>query len=385
MPPKLLLLTVGLGVGGTETHILELASRIDRTRFDVTVCSLKTGGDLVEELRTRGIRVVSLEGMGKLDARVLFRLWKLLRKERPDIIQAFLFWANIPARLLGRIFGEFPVISTYHDEVVSEGWLVRTIDRLTLKWSHTIVCCSEAVRRSVSSRIGSSTARYAIIPFGVDMHQFSTNHVATRRELGLKEGGPVIGTVCRLVEPKKGLSVLLAAMANLKQLGDTPGCQLLIVGDGPARAMLQELSERLEIAPWVVFSGIRRDIPRVLPVMQAFVLPSLYEGFGISILEAMAAGRPVIATSVGGIPEFVTHDVTGLLVEPGHVTALAGAIKKVLGSPGQAGQMGIKGQERVREKYGIATVVRQHEQVYETCLARASYEQGRMMFKVGVS
>jgi glycosyltransferase involved in cell wall biosynthesis len=371
MPPKLILLTVGLGVGGTETHVLELASRIDRTRFDVTVCSLKSGGGLVDELRTRGVRFVSLEGAGKFDARVLLRLWKLLRKERPDIVQAFLFWANIAARLMGRASGEFPVISSYHDEVVSEGWVERSIDRLTLKWSHTIVCCSEAVRRSVSSRIGGDAARYAVIPFGVDMRLFSTNNVATRRELGLKENGPIIGTVCRLVEPKKGLSVLLEAMADLKRFGGTPGCQLLIVGDGPARVMLQELCERLEIAPWVVFSGIRRDIPRVLPVMQAFVLPSLYEGFGISILEAMAVGRPVIATSVGGIPEFVTHDVTGLLVEPGNVTALSGAIKNVLVNSEHARQMGLRGQEHVRRKYGIASVVWQHEQVYEACLAHA--------------
>lgn len=371
MPRKLILLTVGLGVGGTETHVLELASRIDRTKFDVMVCSLKAGGGLSEELQARGVRVVSLGGAGKLDARVLFRLWRLLRSERPDIIQSFLFWANISARLLGRLLKEIPVIATYHDEVVSEGWVVRTIDRLTLKWSHTIVCCSEAVRRSVVSRIGGDVARYVIIPFGLDMRRFRADDVATRCELGLKEGGAVIGTVCRLVEPKKGLSVLLAAMAYLKGLGGTPGCQLLIVGDGPARAMLQRLSERLEIAPWVVFAGVRRDIPRVLPVMQAFVLPSLYEGFGISILEAMAVGRPVIATSVGGIPEFVTHDVTGLLVDPGNVSALAGAIRRVLENSEQARQMGFEGQEHVRGKYGIATVVRQHEQVYEDCLAHA--------------
>ena len=368
MPHKLILLTVGLGVGGTETHILELASRIDRAKFDVIVCSMKAGGGLAEELRARGVRVVSLGGAGKLDARVLFRLWNLLRSERPDIIQAFLFWANISARLLGRVLRECPVISTYHDEVVSEGWLVRTIDRLTLKWSHTIVCCSEAVRRSVSSQIGGGVAPYVVIPFGLDMHQFSAGNAIERQEVGLKEGGAVIGTVCRLVEPKKGLSVLLAAMAELKRLGGTPGCQLLIVGDGPARATLQKLSERLEITPWVVFAGVRRDIPRVLPVMQAFVLPSLYEGFGISILEAMAMGRPVIATSVGGVPEFVTHDVTGLLVDPGNVSALAGAIKRVLENSAQARLMGLRGQDHVRGKYGIASVVRQHEQVYEACL-----------------
>ena len=371
MPRKLILLAVGLGVGGTETHIFELASRIDRTKFDVMVCSLKAGGALAEELRARGVRVVSLGGKGKLDARVWFRLWRLLRSERPDIIQSFLFWANISARLLGRFLREIPVIATYHDEVVSEGWVVRTIDRLTLKWSHTIVCCSEAVRRSVVSRIGGDVARYVIIPFGLDLRRFHADDVATRRELGLKEGGAVIGTVCRLVEPKKGLSILLAAMADLKRLGGTPGCQLLIVGDGPARATLQRLTERLEIAPWVVFAGVRRDIPRVLSAMQAFVLPSLYEGFGISILEAMAVGRPVIATSVGGIPEFVTHDVTGLLVDPGNVSALAGAIRRVLENSKQARQMGLEGQEHVRAKYEIASVVRQHEQVYEACLAHA--------------
>ena len=234
-----------------------------------------------------------------------------------------------------------------------------------------IVCCSEAVRRSVISRIGGNPARYAIIPFGLDMQQFETESVATRRELGLREGGLILGTVCRLVEPKKGLSILLHAMAELKRYEGVPPYQLLIVGDGPARAMLEKLSARLGIDQWVVFAGSRRDIPRVLPLLHAFVLPSLYEGFGIAILEAMAAGKPVVATSVGGIPEFVKHDETGFLVPPGDAIALAGALMKVLQDPSRARQMGIKGQEQVKDKFAIATVVRQHEQVYEACLAHS--------------
>lgn len=371
MPAKLMLLAIGLGVGGTETHILELASRIDRSRYDVTVCTFKSGGCLAEELQTRGYRVVSLNGKGKLDVRVLFRLWKLLRKERPDVIQAFLFWANVAARLLGRALGTFPVISSYHDEVVSEGWLIRTIDRLTLQWSHSIVCCSEAVRRSVSSRIGGKPAQYTIIPFGLDMRQFMTGNVTARRELGLKEGGLVIGTVCRLVEPKKGLRFLLEAVVQLEKEVDGPSCQVLIVGDGPAEEHLRVMAQQLGIASRVIFAGVRRDIPQLLPLLDAFVLPSLYEGFGIAILEAMAAGRPVVATTVGGIPEFVTHGETGILVKPGDATALARAIQTILANPEDACQMGLRGQRHVQENFEIATVVRRHEEIYEACLVES--------------
>jgi glycosyltransferase involved in cell wall biosynthesis len=371
MPAKLMLLAIGLGVGGTESHILELASRIDRSRFDVTVCTLKSGGRVAEELQARGIRVLSLDGAGKLDARVLFRLLTIIREERPDVIQAFLFWANVAARICGRLVRTFSIISSYHDEIVTEGWIIRLVDRLTLKWTHGILCCSEAVRRSVVSRIGGTGQQFTVIPFGVDVDRFGTPAAATRRELGLQDDGAVVGTVCRLVEPKKGLSILLQAMSELKRRLRKPPCQLLIVGDGPARETLEALRDRLELSEWVVFTGTRRDIPRVLHAMDAFVLPSLYEGFGIAILEAMAAAKPVVATTVGGIPEFVVPGDTGLLVEPGHATALAEAIERLLCEPERARQMGIRGRERVLAGFQMSTVVRRHEQVYEACLASA--------------
>jgi glycosyltransferase involved in cell wall biosynthesis len=369
MQAKVMLLAVGLGVGGTETHILELASRIDRTKFDVTVCSLKAEGCLVQELRRRGIRVVCLNGAGKLDLRVLFRLWKVMREERPDVMQSFLFWANMSARMLGRLSKAVRVVCSYHDEIVSEGRLVRMIDRLTFGWSHAVVCCSEAVRRSVSACLGAPAARQTIIPFGVDVGQFAVMDPATKEELGLRGDAPIVGTVCRLVEPKKGLSVLLHAMAVLNRDRRSPGCQLLIVGEGPARARLESLIEQLGLSCCVRFAGSRRDIPRILPTLDVFVLPSLYEGFGIAILEAMAAGRPVVATAVGGIPEFVVPGETGLLVEPGDAEALAAAIGDLLRDPERARQMGMRGRARAVAGFQLSAVVRRHEQVYEACLA----------------
>ncbi|HET8721097.1 MAG TPA: glycosyltransferase [Nitrospira sp.] len=372
MRTKVMLLAVGLGVGGTETHVLELASGIDRSKFDVTVCSLKGAGCLVDELRRRGVRVVCLDGAGKFDVRVLFRLWRLIRRERPDVIQSFLFWANLSARLLGRLSRAMRVVCSYHDEIVSEGRLVRMIDRFTFRWSDAVVCCSEAVRRSVSRCLDAPAARQTIIPFGVDAGRFAATDGATRRELNLKEDRPTVGTVCRLVEPKKGISVLLRAIAALKEQNSDPQCQLLIVGDGPARPALEALSRQLGLSDRTVFAGARRDVARILPLLDLFVLPSLYEGFGIAILEAMAAGKPVVASAVGGIPEFVVAGETGLLVEPGNAAALGEAIESLVRDPAAATRMGMRGRARVVAEFHISTVIRRHEQLYETCLATAT-------------
>jgi glycosyltransferase involved in cell wall biosynthesis len=357
-------------VGGTEAHVVELASGMDQKKFEVVVCSLKPMGRLGEELRARGIRVVSLGGAGKFDLRIFSRLWCIIKSERPDIVQAFLFWANIAARLVGQLGLQCGVISSYHDEVVPEGWLNRAIDHATMKWTKYIVCCSEAVRRSVEQRIGRGKNHFVVIPFGVNLDRFCEPRAMLGGSIALQNGLPVIGTVCRLVEPKKGLRYLLEAVAHLEQVAGSPVCQVLLVGEGPAEQGLRTLSERLGISPRVVFVGVRRDIPEVLSLMNIFVLPSLYEGFGIAILEAMAAGKPVVATSVGGIPEFVVPSQSGLLVPPGDVPALARAIKQLLDEPERARSMGRHGQEHVKKHYSIESVVRQHEQLYELCLAQ---------------
>src|SRR5262245_36971611 len=315
---------------------------------------------------------MSLDGLGKFDLRVLGRLWCIIKAEQPDVIQAFLFWANIAARLVGHFAKTIWVISSYHDEVVPEGWLNRTIDRLTLKWTKYLVCCSEAVRRSVELRIGGKHEQFVVIPCGADTSRFGDVRMSSGVVLGLREELPVIGTVCRLVEPKKGLRVLLEAMEHLEREAAKPVCQLLIVGEGPAKEALQSLSERLGIAARVIFSGRRRDIPQLLSLMDIFVLPSLYEGFGIAILEAMAAGKPVVATAVGGIPEFVVSGENGFLVPPGDSVGLAAAIRHLLAKPERAKAMGYNGQEHVRKHYSIESVVRQHEQLYETCGTQAS-------------
>jgi len=370
---KVMLVTVGLGIGGTETQILEIASRLDRNRFDVLVCGLKKDRVVAEELRARGIRVSTLDGLGKGDLRVLYRLVRLIRAERPDIIHAFLGVANLASSLAGRLVGVPVIVWSYRDVEV---WKTRAhwlVDRAGARWAGAITCCSEAVRQFVLARLNGPASKVVTIHNGVDLEAFRAPRVASRSELSLPDGGCVIGTVTRLDEPKKGLTVLLRALAVLAKRDGLPPWQCLLVGDGPARERLEALAAELGLSGRVVFAGMRRDVVRVLPVMDLFVCPSLYEGFGIAIVEAMAAGRPVIASAVGGIPEIIVHQETGLLVPPGDATALADAMAALLTSSGQARQMGARGRERAEKIFSITTTVERHQQLYDTLSVRAAH------------
>ncbi|MBI3603185.1 MAG: glycosyltransferase [Nitrospirae bacterium] len=373
MPVKVMLLAIGLGVGGTEGYIKELASRLDRRRFQVVVCVLKGDDCIARELRDSGARVITLGGMGKSDVRVLVRFLHVVRAEMPDVIHAFLFWANLVSRVVGKLLRVPVLISAYHDLELNRAWHHLLADRLTVQWAHAITCCSAVVGRTVGSQVGGGSEKCVTIPFGVDVGRFSNRSSLGKQDLGLDESLPVVGTVCRLVEPKKGLTALLHAVAQLQE-GKAVKCQLLVVGEGPAHRQLRDLAVRLGIARLVVFAGVRRDIEKILPLMDVFVLPSLYEGLGIAILEAMAASRPVIATDVGGIPEIVVHGTTGLLVPPGDPSALAAAIQELFEHPDRAASFGLQGRRRAEEEFAISRMVEKHQTLYEALVAQRRAE-----------
>lgn len=373
---KVMMVAVGLEIGGTEKQILDIASRLDRRRFEVIVCALKGMGTIGNECRDRGIRVLALGGRGKWDVRVSFRLWQILRNEQPDIIHTFLYLANILGRIVGRFLKIPVVIGSYRGVEIWMSWPCVLLDRLTARWVHTMTCCSLAVRQSMLSRVGGAPEKYVAIYNGIDVVRFGGRTSLTRADVGLSDGMPVIGTVCRLDEPVKGLTSLLHAFALLLKEPEMDGCRLLMIGDGRSRASLEGLALALGISKQVVFAGMRRDVEKVLPLIDLFVLPSQYEGFGIAIIEAMAASRPVVATAVGGIPEIVIQGETGLLVPPGDIAGLAEAMCSVLNHPERANAYGAAGLRRVRKRFSIEVAVKRHEELYETLFAMSG--QGAM-------
>ncbi len=361
---------MGLTVGGTEGQLLELASRLDSRRFSVLVCSLKGEGPLARDMKARGVRVVALDGRGPWDVRVPFRLAGLLRRERPDILHAFLGWANLAASVIGRPLGVPVIIWSYRDLEVRKTRVQWLVDRLAVRWADAMTCCSDAVRQFVLAHLDGQERKCVTVHNGVDLESFRSPRAASRREFGLRDGVPVVGTVARLDEPKKGLAVLLHSLARLAGEASAPPWQLLLVGDGPAREELRDLAAHLGLSGRVVFAGLHRDVASVLPLMDLFVCPSLYEGFGIAVVEAMASGRPVVASATGGITEIVVPGETGLLVPPGDAAALAGAIRHLLSHPDQAHAMGARGRQLVREKFSIDTAVQRHQQLYESLWKR---------------
>lgn len=368
---RLLLLTVGLGIGGTEEQIMELAVRLDRRRYDVTVCALKGDGVIAQELRALGLSVVLLEGKGKGDVLVLHRLYRLVRALRPDIVHAFLGPANLGAALVGRLLPAPLLVWSYRDLDVWRRGLHWMVDRWAVRRAAAVTCCSDAVRRFVIQHMELPPERITTIHNGVDRARFDAPASLGRSQLGLQTQLPVVGTVCRLDEPKKGLAVLLQAMRLATDRGDAPAWQLVIVGEGPARDGLARLSAKLGLADRVVFAGPRRDVASVLPLLDLFVCPSLYEGFGLAIVEAMMAGRPVVATAVGGIREIVRSGDTGLLVPPGDPVALAGAIQEVLRQPELATRLGREGQRRAAMEFSVDTMVTRHQALYESLVSEA--------------
>lgn len=373
---KVLLVTVGLEVGGTEGQLMEIADRLDPKRFVVTVCGLKGEGAVAGEMRRRGIKVVTLNGTGRMDARVFLRFFSLVRAEQPDVIHSFLPLANYVGMIVGHMLRVSVLVASYRGVEQGRNGFQVWADRLVVRLAQATTCCSNAVRCFAIERFGGEETKYVTIYNGVDVERFRRISTMTKSGLGLREGIATIGTVCRLEEPTKGLAVLLKAVAQLNQRVNIPPFQLIVVGEGPSAEILRRLSEELSLCEIIVFAGLRCDVEQILPLLDLFVLPSLCEGFGIALVEAMAAGCPVVATAVGGIPEVVQSERTGVLVPAGDSNALTNALADLLENRSKARALGRDGQRWVATQFAMSTMVHHHENLYERLLRDAGVCKG---------
>ena len=359
-PINVMQVVLSLEYGGLEKVVINLAERLDREKFHTSICCLDKLGELAEEAKEKGIKVVMVKRRPGIDFFLPFRLAHILKKERVNLLHTHnmgpLFYGSLAAWL-----ARVPIVlNTRHgrERKIGSQWIWRL--------NNEIITISEDAKKelSISNRINSEKIR--VIYNGIETKQYitKTNIYKVKKVLNINST-LVIGTVARL-SPEKDQFTLLEAFSKIAQMVDS--VKLVIVGDGILRQELERRSKSLGIKDKVLFLGFRQNISEILSIFDVFVLSSLTEGIPLTLLEAMAAGKPVVATNVGGNPEVVVDGETGFLVPPKNPEKMAEAIITLLKNEELAMKMGEAGRKRVEEKFSLERMVREYEEIYRNLL-----------------
>jgi len=369
---KVLWLIKGLGVGGAEKLLVMSLPYLNWKVFDYQLAFfLKSKSQLVPEFERAGVPVFCLNSESSLDFRVLFRLVRLLRKQEIDILHVFSPYAGIVGRLAARLAGVKAVVYTEHSTLENQNALGRVGNILTYPLNNATIGVSQAVLHSVLRWQLVRRGTFQTIHNGVDLNALDTNRVSPdqiKKSLGIDPQHRVVGNVANLRPAKGHMYLLQAARLVLNQY---PEVTFVVVGRETVKGylrQLEEVAERLDIRDRILFTGFRPDAIQITSAFDVFVLSSLWEGFGIVLLEAMALGKPVIGTRVGGIPEVIEDGVNGYLVEPRNPQQLADKTVQLLVDETRRSQMGHKGIQRVRDKFSIQNTVKAVEDVYASVL-----------------
>ncbi len=359
----------GLATGGSETALESLLARLDRDRFSPTVVCLKDGNTrIADEIRALNVPVIDLGLVSPARAGALWRLYTLLAEQRPLIIHAWLFHAVVVARLLGRMTG-VPIVISARRNINLGSPFREMVNRMTIGADERVIALSEAARRVEIERGGAAPDNVTVVHNGIDIGLYPPltprMRADARSRLALPPAATLVGTVARL-HPSKGVDDFVRAAGRV--LAKVPGARFVVVGDGKERAALDRLAGELGIPDKVHFVGERSDVRSLLAGLDLFVLASREEGLGTALLEAMAAGVPVVATSVGGIVEVVEDSVSGILAPPGDVDRLADSIVTMLDNRELADRLAKNGRRRVTEMFSIEATVEKTQKLYEELL-----------------
>jgi len=369
--------TVGLGIGGIEQLLVDLVSRRDRAKFSYSVCCLVEGGPREEQLKELGAPIHHVHGTSASDPRTLFRLARLFRRLRPDILHIhcplYASWV-IPAGLLG---GVGKIVASVHNTYWHTGAklaAVRLLAALQRRWVAKTIAVSAAVADYVRAEGCSSADRVTVIHNGIDLSRFHPESAEPRlrRELGLDANVPIVGVVASLTT-QKGLSHLIDAMALIS--AQCPGAHCVLIGDGPLRQALESRAHALGLANSIHFLGRREQVERDVVDCDVFVLPSLWEGFGLVVAEAMALGVPVVASDLPTIAEVAGSGGSAVLVPPAHPRAIAEAVLDLLSDRERRDEMGRRGRQRARE-FDVGRMVARVEAVYDEILGASPDVKG---------
>lgn len=354
-----------LDIGGAERMLVELVARLDRNRWRPSVVCLQTPGFLARFLDERGIPVDSLEIRGATDfPRALGQWSRILRERRPALLQTFLFHANLLGRLAAASAKVRPVVAGIRvADPRSRGRL--WIDRMTARMVDRYVCVSEEVRQFTEAS-GIAREKLLVIPNGVDVERFASAAPIDPEAFGGTGDAALLVAIGRL-DRQKGPDVLLQALEVVGHRANGRRWVLAFLGDGPMRAALEADAARRGLAGQVRFLGRRDDVERWLAACEGLVLASRWEGMPNVVLEAMAAGRPVVATRVEGTGSLVRPGETGWLVPPEDPAALADAIRELLADADRRRRFGAAAKNLAAD-FSFGRMVESYERLYRELL-----------------
>ncbi len=358
--------------GGPESLIIDIARFICRDRFDLSVATFAAPGvaepdtPLHRQVRALGIVTHAVPARHAWDPTCVGALRRLLDRLEIDLLHSHDHRTNLIALLAARRRST-RLIATMHQPLRRHWWLRHweIVDERVLRRFDRVLPVAEAIRREFVQRYPQLAARAVTVLNGVDVSRFQTpaDAAAIRHEFGLPPDALLCLNIGRF-QADKDLACLIQAARLVAP--KRPDIRWLLAGRGPLEGELRALVRRHRLEDRVLFAGFRTDVPALLAAADVFVVSSVSEGLSVAILEAMSAGRAIIATSVGGTPEAIEHERTGLLIQPRSPQELADAVVRLADDAPLRAELAARARQRAADRFSVASMVRQIEEVYES-------------------
>jgi glycosyltransferase involved in cell wall biosynthesis len=384
---KVMRVIARLNVGGPALHVAYLTAGLADRGYDTTLVAgtLARGEESMSYVaQQRGVRIEPLEELHReiaplRDVRAILRLARLIRREQPSILHTHTAKAGAVGRIAALLAGGArpPIlVHTFHGHVL-RGYFnplttlgFRILERRLARFTTMLVAVSPEVRDDLVGLGVASPDKFAVVRLGIELSErVSSDSGAredTRRALGVPPDAFLVGWVGRMTAVKRTRDVLRTFRALLD--GGTDA-YLVLVGDGPDREPLERHAHELGVTRRCLFVGYQNDVARFYDAMDVLLLPSVNEGTPVSVIEALAAGRPAVATRVGGVPDVIRDGIDGFLVEAGDTETLAARLGELASDPERRREMGSAGQTRVLDRYGVDRLIDDIDSLYRRLLA----------------
>jgi glycosyltransferase involved in cell wall biosynthesis len=381
---RILRIITRLNIGGPAIHLATLAGALDSGRYEQQLVTGREGPDegsmrpLVERRGVHPIVIPEMIGtprIGPRDVAALARIRRLVRDLKPDIVETHLSKAGILGRLAARLEHVPVVVHVFHGHVLDgyfgplKTWMARRTERSLAGLSDRLIAVSARVKQELVNHRIASADRIDVIELGLEMDQLihcREMRGTLRRELGIAPDTPLVGVVGRLSRIKNH-QLFLDAAARIAAAH--PEVLFLVVGDGERRSALESHARRLNLARQVLFTGWRTDLPSVYADVDVLALSSDNEGTPLVLIEAMAAGCPMVATGVGGVPDLIDDGVSGLLVPPRQPSQLADAIVRMLQDRALSATLAARAQATARARFGVERLAADMDALYRRLVA----------------